>query len=162
MRKSSSSSTSFGDLMIFGSFLGASILAAAFVTFILMVVAWPVVAIFPVDSGAKEIVTALSLLWGVIGGCVVAVLTIGPWRRLQAHARVETFNDNDALPLEMIGRPIGARRRVANDVYETAANDTRPRRANRARQPVEEVLREEGAAQMPRRRPAGRRYRRAS
>jgi hypothetical protein len=147
-----------------------SILAGGFVTGILMVMGWPVVAVFPVDSGAKEIVTALSLLWGVIGGCVVAVLIIGPWRRLQAHARVEKFDDNDALPLEMIGRPIGARRRVANDVYETAANDTRPRRANRARYPVEEydddlddaelLLEEE--AERPRRRPVGRRYRRAS
>ena len=174
MRKSSSSSTTFGDLMVFGSFLGLSILASVFVTGILMVMAWPVVVVFPVDSGAKEIVTVLSLLWGVVSGCVVAVFTIGPWRRLQAHARVETFDDNDALPLEMIGRPIGARRPVANDVYETAANDTRPRRANRARRPVKEYAEEydddlddaelllEDEAEMPRRRPVARRYRRAS
>ena len=170
MRKSSSSSTGFGDLLVFGSFLGLSIIAGAFVAFLLMVAASPVVAIFPVDSGAKEIVTVLSLLWGVVSGCVVAVFTIGPWRRLQAHAPVERFDDNDALPLEMIGRPIGARRRVANDVDENAAaHDTRSHRAGHARHQAEEyddarddaelLLEEE--VEMPRRRPARQRYRRA-
>jgi hypothetical protein len=178
MRKSSSSSTGLGDLMVFASFLGLAIIAGAFVALLLMVAASPVVAIFPVDSGAKEIVTALSLLWGVVTGCVVAVFTLGPWRRLRAHVPVERLDDSDAMPLEMIGRPIGARRRVANGGYENggenggyenaaAANDRRPRRARHVVDDYEddfddaELLLEE-EAEAPRRRVARQRYRRAS
>jgi hypothetical protein len=165
MRKSSSSSTGLGDLMIFASFLALSVVAGAFVALLLMVAASPVVAIFPADSGAKEIVTTLALLWGVVAGCVVAVFTIGPWRRLQARARVERFDDSDALPLEMIGRPVGTRR-VANDA---AANDMHPRRVVRTRFQADEDDRDdalmlEEEAEMPRRnrRPAPPRHRRAS
>jgi hypothetical protein len=108
---------------------------------------------FPLDSGAQEIVLGISLMWGVVTGCVVAVFTIGPYRRMHAGAQIESFNEAENVPLEMIGRPIDRR---------PAANDRRVRAAA----PVyaadeDELLLEEEAAEMPRRRTGGRGYRRA-
>jgi predicted membrane protein len=143
-----------GDLAIGGLFFALSLIVGLFVVTALMVIASPVVAIFPADSGAQEIVLGISLMWGVVAGCVVAVFTIGSYRRMHARAQIEAIDATESMPLEMIGRPI-ARRGAAND-----------RRA-RAKAPAyiveddeDELLLEE--EEMPRRRAAGgRRARRA-
>jgi hypothetical protein len=157
MRNTSSSATGLGDFAIFGLFTALSIMVGVFVVTVLMVIASPVVAIFPVDSGAQEIVLGISLMWGVVAGCVTAVFTIGSYRRIHVGAQIETINEAESVPLEMIGRPIGARR---------AANDRRtrvPARAHAAAAVYEDdedelVLVEEEA---PRRRAGAQRYRRA-
>ena len=79
-----------------------------------MVITSPVVAWFPADSGAQEIVLGISLMWGVVAGCVVAVFSIGSYRRMHAGTQIEALNEAESVPLEMIGRPI-ARRSAAND-----------------------------------------------
>ncbi|HEV8015982.1 MAG TPA: hypothetical protein VGP48_10635 [Stellaceae bacterium] len=123
MRKSSSSASGVGDLAICALFFLLALLAGVLVVTLLLVATAPVVSIFPPESGAKEIVLGISLLWGVVTGCVVAVFTIGPWRRLRARAQIESVDDADSLPLELIGRPL-PRRRVANDARRrAAAND---------------------------------------
>jgi len=114
MRSPSSSALSFGDVALCGLFLALSLLAGVFVVTVLLVATSPLVGMFPVDSGAHEIVLGISLMWGVVSGCVVAVFTIGPYRRMHAGAQIEAVDDGESMPLEMIGRPI-ARRRAAND-----------------------------------------------
>jgi hypothetical protein len=153
MRNSSPSATSLGDLAVCGLFFALSLIAGIFVVTMLLVATSPVVSMFPPDSGAQEIVLGISLMWGVVTGCVVAVFTIGPYRRMHAGAQIESFSEAENVPLETIGQPIGRRR---------AANDWRVRAAA----PVyaadeDELLLEEEAAEMPRRRTGGRRYRRA-
>jgi hypothetical protein len=144
MRSSSSSATGVGDLAICALFFLLSALAGVLVVTLLLVATSPVVSIFPPDSGASEIVLGVSLTWGVVTGCVVAVFTIGPWRRLRARAQIESIDDGDALPLELIGRPL-PRRRVANDFRpRAAANDAR------GLEDEDELLLEE-AEELPRR-----------
>jgi hypothetical protein len=162
MRSSSPSASGLGDLAIFGLFTGLSIIVGVFVVTVLMVMTVPVVAVFPMDSGAQEIILGISLMWGVVAGCVTAVFTIGSYRRMHVGTQMESLDAAESVPLEMIGRPIGrpvSRHNVAND-----------RRRVRAASPVyeddeddeDELLLEEEAAEMPPRRAAGgRRYRRA-
>lgn len=118
MRGTSSASrpvvSGWGDVALCGVFLGLSLLAGILVVTVLLVAVSPLVAMFPADSGAHEIVLGISLMWGVVTGCVVAVFTIGPYRRMHAGAQIESFDEAESVPLEMIGRPIG-RRRAAND-----------------------------------------------
>lgn len=149
MRHSSSSASGLGDLAIYGLFFALSLIAGIFIVTVLMVITAPVVAIFPVDSGAQEIVLGISLMWGVVTGCVVAVYSLGSYRRMHVGAQMES-DAAESVPLEMIGRPIGrsgSRQRVANDRRTCAAA------------PVyeDELLLEEEA---PRRRAGGQRYRR--
>ncbi|HLI20882.1 MAG TPA: hypothetical protein VKV32_07180, partial [Stellaceae bacterium] len=110
----SSSSSSLGDLAVCGIFAALSIVAGALVVTFILFAASPIVAMFPLDSGASEIVTCVAMMWGVVTCCVVAVYTIGPWRRIHSRAQIERFDATGAVPLEMIGRPV-PRRRVAND-----------------------------------------------
>lgn len=160
MRKSSSSSTSGGDLLLCGVFAALSILAGMLVVTFILVVASPIVSMFPPDAGASEIVTGVAMLWGVVTGCVVAVYTIGPWRRLHSRAQIESLDDGNAVPLELIGRPV-PRRRVANDGRARHA-------AQRYAVPDEgfedddDALLLDDEAEMPRRRASGQRYRHAS
>jgi hypothetical protein len=159
MRTSSSSASrtsgsGLSDLAISGLFFALALVVGLFVVAALMVIASPVVAWFPADSGAQEIVLGISLMWGVVAGCVVAVFSIGSYRRMHAGAQIEAPDEAESVPLEMIGRPIARR---------AAANDRRvPVRNQRGAAPVEgdedELLLDE-EAEMPRRRAAGRRYR---
>jgi hypothetical protein len=158
MRNSSSSATGLGDFAIFGLFTALSIIVGIFVVTVLMVITSPVVAIFPVDSGAQEIVLGISLMWGVVAGCVTAVFTIGSYRRIHVGAQMETLNDAESVPLEMIGRPIGARR-PANDRRTRAPARKRAAAAVYEDDEDELLLVEEQEA--PRRRAGGQRYRRA-
>jgi hypothetical protein len=162
MRKSSSSSTSGGDLMLCGVFVALSILAGALVVTFILVVTSPIVSVFPADSGASEIVTGVAMLWGVVTGCVVAVSTIGPWRRLHSRAQVESFDEANAVPLELVGRPVPPRR-VANDDRARHAAAQRLAAPGYAFEDDDDALLLEDEAEMPRRRAAsGPRYRRAS
>jgi hypothetical protein len=152
MRNSSSSAPRIGDLAVCGLFLALSLIAGIFVVTVLLVATSPLVALFPPDSGASEIVLGISLMWGVVIGCVVAVFTIGPYRRMHIGAPIESFDETESIPLEMIGRPIGRRR---------AANDRRVRVAERVYEDEDEMLLEEEEAPIPQRRAGGQRYRRA-
>ena len=156
MRNSSSSATGVGDLAVCGLFLTLSLIAGIFVVTVLLVATSPLVSMFPPDSGAYEIVLGISLMWGVVTGCVVAVFTIGPYRRMHTGTRIESFDETESVPLEMIGRPIG-RRRAANDRRVRA-----PARNHGARayeDDEDELLLEEEETPMPRRRAGGRAYR---
>jgi hypothetical protein len=156
MRNTSSSATGLGDFAIFGLFTALSIIVGVFVVTVLMVIASPVVAIFPLDSGAQEIVLGIAMMWGVVAGCVTAVFTIGSYRRIHVGAQVETVNEAESVPLEMIGRPIGARR-AAND-RRTRAPARRQAAAEVYEDDEDELLLDEEEA--PRRRAGGQRYRR--
>jgi hypothetical protein len=167
MRSSSSSASGVGDVALCGLFFVLSLLVGIFVVTVLLVATSPLVSMFPQDSGAHEIVLGISLTWGVITGCVVAVFTIGPYRRMHAGAQIESFDETESLPLEMIGRPI-ARRRAAND-RRTPARHHRAAARARAAADVEgdsddellleedELVLAEEAEMAPRR--AGQRYR---
>jgi hypothetical protein len=154
MRSSSSASgrvvSGWGGIALCALFLALSLLAGILAVTVLLVATSPVVAMFPPDSGAQEIVLGISMMWGVVIGCVVAVFTIGPYCRMHIGTQVESFDEAESVPLEMIGRPI-ARRRAANDRRIRAA--AAPYRED----DVDELLLEEEAA--PRRRRAGPRYR---
>ena len=150
MRSPPSSALSFGDVALCGLFLALSLLAGVFVVTVLVVATSPLVGMFPVDSGAHEIVLGISLMWGVVSGCVVAVFSIGPYRRMHAGSQIEAVDDGESMPLEMIGRPI-ARRRAANDRRARVAP------ARYAADDEDELLLEE-EAEAPRRRNV-RRYR---
>jgi hypothetical protein len=156
MRSSSSASghvvSGWGGIALCGLFLALSLLAGILAVTVLLVAASPVVAMFPPDSGAQEIVLGISMMWGVVIGCVVAVFTIGPYCRMHIGTQVESFDEAESVPLEMIGRPI-ARRRAANDRRIRAAA------VSYREDDVDELLLEEEAA--PRRRHAGPRYRSA-
>jgi hypothetical protein len=154
MRNSSPSATSLGDIAVCGLFFALSLVAGIFVVTVLLVATSPVVSMFPPDSGAQEIVFGISLMWGVVTGCVVAVFTIGPYRRMHVGAQVESFTEAESVPLEMIGRPI-SRRPAANDRRLHAAAPVY------AADDEDELLLEEEAAEMPRRRASGQRYRSA-
>src|SRR5580692_1577540 len=158
MRNSSSTSTSGGDLLLCGIFCALSILAGALVVTFILVATSPIVSLFPPDSGASEIITGIAMLWGVVTGCVVAVFTIGPWRRLQRRTQVERFDEADAVPLEMIGRPVPRRRRVANDARARYAADAYAHEDEAYDDETDELVLEE-EAEMPRRRAGERRYR---
>jgi hypothetical protein len=132
-------------------FLALSLVAGIFVVTVLLVATSPLVSMFPPDSGAYEIVLSISLMWGVVTGCVVAVFTMGPYRRMHAGAQFESFDETESVPLEMIGRPISRRR---------AANDRRVRAAAPVYENEDEPLLAEDEAPIPRR-VAGRRYRSA-
>jgi hypothetical protein len=156
MRNSSSSAMGIGDLAVCGLFLALSLIAGIFVVTVLLVATSPLVSLFPSDSGAYEIVLGISLMWGVVTGCVVAVFTIGPYRRMHTGTQIESFDETESVPLEMIGRPIGCGR---------AANDRRVRpsahhHAARIYEGEDELLLDEEAP-MPQRRAGGQRYRRA-
>jgi hypothetical protein len=155
MRSSSSVSgpslSGWGSIALCGLFLALSLLAGILVVTVLMVATSPVVSMFPPDSGAQEIVLAISMMWGVVTGCVVAVFTIGPYCRMHIGTQVESFDEAESVPLEMIGRPI-ARRRAANDRRLPAAP------ARSAEDDADELLLDE-AAEMPRHRGGGQRYR---
>ncbi len=110
MRNSSSSALSLGDLAVCGLFLALALVAGIFVVTVLLVATSPIVSMFPPDSGASDIVLAVSLMWGVVTGCVVAVFTIGPYRRMHIGAQIASFSEAESVPLEMIGRPISRRR----------------------------------------------------
>ena len=155
MRSSSSASASgslvsgWGDVALCGLFLALSVLAGILVVTVLLVATSPVVSMFPVDSGAQEIVLGISLMWGVVTGCVAAVFTIGPYRRMHIGTQVESFDEAESVPLEMIGRPIARR---------PAANDRRIRVAAYAAEDADDALLLVQEAAPPRRR-AGPRYR---
>lgn len=153
MRNSSSSASGLGNLAIGGLFCALAVVVGLFVVATLMVITSPVVAWFPADSGAQEIVLGISLMWGVVAGCVVAVFSIGSYRRMHAGTQIEALNEVESVPLEMIGRPIARR---------SAANDRRvPLRNQRAAADVEDDVDElllDAEAEMPRRSVA-RRYR---
>lgn len=153
--RNSSSTTSFGDFAFCALFCALAVVTGLLVVALLLLATSPVVSMFPADSGASEIVTGVALLWGVVTGCVVAVCTIGPWRRLHSGAQLERFDDADAIPLELVGRPL-PRRRVANDSrarYAAVAAD--------AFADDDELLLQD-ELEAPRRRAAASRYRRAS
>ncbi|HVA15830.1 MAG TPA: hypothetical protein VNF99_21470 [Stellaceae bacterium] len=114
MSTSSASATGIGDLAISALFLSFSLVAGILVAILLLVATSPLVAIFPPDSGASAIVLGIALLWGVVTGCVVAVFTLGSWRRLRARAQIEALDDAEAVPLELVGCKL-PRRRIAND-----------------------------------------------
>ena len=61
-----------GDVALCGLFLALSLLAGIFVVTVLLVASSPLVSMFPPDSGAHEIVLGISLMWGVVTGCVAA------------------------------------------------------------------------------------------
>jgi uncharacterized membrane protein YccC len=148
--------------MLCGIFGALSILAGALVVTFILVATSPIVALFPAASGASEIVTAVAMLWGVVTGCVVAVYTIGPWRRLHSRTQIERFDEAEAVPLEMIGRPLPRRRRrVANDAPARYAADAYAYEDEAYDDETGELVLEE-EAEMPRRRATDRRYRRAS
>lgn len=149
--RNSSSTTSFGDFALCALFCALAVVAGLLVVTLILLVTSPVVSMFPADSGASEIVTGVALLWGVVAGCTVAVFTIGPWRRLHGNAQLERFDDADAVPLELVGRPL-PRRRVANDARSRAAADAF----------ADDELLLDDEAEAPRRRAAAPRYRRAS
>jgi hypothetical protein len=156
--RNSSSASSFGDIALCALFFSLSVVAGLLVVALLLIATSPVVSMFPADSGASEIVTGVALLWGVVIGCVVAVFTIGPWRRLHSRAQLEHFDDADAVPLELIGRPL-PRRRVANDArarYAAVAADGFEDDED------ELLLEDEVEVEEPRHRGAARRYRHAS
>lgn len=159
MRDTSSSTTSFADRALCALFFAVSVAAGLLVVALLLLVTSPIVSMFPADSGASEIVTGVALLWGVVTGCVVAVSTIGPWRRLHSRAPLERFDDAEAVPLELVGRPL-ARRRVANDAR--ARHVAAAAYADDDFADDEDVLLLDDEIVAPRRRPAAPRYRRAS
>jgi len=147
MRKSSSA-TGLGDIALCGLFLAMALVAGILVVTVLLVATSPIVAVFPPDSGVNEIMLGVSLMWGVVTGCVVAVYTIGPYRRMHAGRQIESLDEAESVPLEMIGRPIGpamGRRRAAND------RRVRATAAAYAEDADDELLLEEEAA-LPRRR----------
>lgn len=148
MRRSSSASGS-GDVALSGLFIALSLLTGILVVAVLLVATSPIVALFPPDSGAQEIMLAISLMWGIVAGCIVAVFTIGGSRRMHVGAQFESVDEAESVPLEMIGRPIARRR---------AANDRRARISAHAEDDEDELLLEE-EAELPRRR-AGQRSRR--
>lgn len=154
MRSSSSSALGIGDVAVCGLFLALSLIVGIFVVTVLLVATSPLVSLFPPDSGAHEIVLGISLMWGVVTGCVVAVFTIGPYRRMHSGPSIEAFDETESVPLEMIGRPIGQR------VRRRAANDRRVRVAAPVYEDEDALLLEEEAP-MPQRRAGGQRYRRA-
>src|SRR6185437_8037804 len=98
MRNSSPSVTGLGDLAVCGLFFALSLIAGIFVVTVVMVATSPVVSMFPPDSGAQEIVLGISLMWGVVTGCVVAVFTIGPYRRMHSGALIESFDEAESVP----------------------------------------------------------------
>ena len=98
------------------------------------------------------------MMWGVVTTCVVAVYTIGPWRRLHSRTQLERFEDAEAVPLELVGRPV-PRRRAANDARARYVAEQAYAEAD---DEDELLLEEEDEAEMPRRRASGQRYRRAS
>jgi len=156
MRSSSSASgplvSGCGDVALCGLFLALSLLAGIFVVTVLLVASSPLVSMFPPDSGAHETVLGISLMWGVVTGCVAAVFTIGPYRRMHVGAQVESFDEAESVPLEMVGRPI-ARRRPANDRRAPARNH---RAAAYAEDDTDDELLLEEEAELPRRRTAQR------
>ncbi len=89
------SSTSVGELLVYGVFGFLSVFVAAIVVTFFMVATAPLVAAYPADSGLQEIVFAVSMLWGVVVGCLVAVLTIGPWHRHRVRGSAMMFDDID-------------------------------------------------------------------
>lgn len=144
--RSSSSASGSGNGALYGLFIALSLLAGILVVAVLWIATSPIVALFPPDSGAQEIMVGISLIWGIVAGCMVAVFTIGASRRMHVGAQFESIDEAEALPLEMIGRPIGpsiARRR--------AANDRRARAVTYAEDDDDELLLDE-EAELPRRR----------
>lgn len=155
MRSSSSASgplvSGCGDVALCGLFLVVSLLAGIFVVTVLLVAASPLVSMFPPDSGAQEIVLGISLMWGVVTGCVVAVFTIGPYRRMHVGTQIESVDETESVPLEMIGRPI-ARRRAANDRRAPARRQQAVAYAEaEAEEDAEDALLLEEEAELPRR-----------
>lgn len=106
---SSSSPLRLGEVALCALFCVFAMIAGALVAVVLLVATSPLVAIFPTASGAKEIVLALALLWGVVTGCVVAVLTIGPWLRLRASTQIDYLDEAEAVPLELVGLKLPSR-----------------------------------------------------
>jgi hypothetical protein len=155
MRNSSPSATSLGDLAVCGLFFALSLIAGIFVVTVLLVATSPVVSMFPPDSGAQEIVLGISLMWGVVTGCVVAVYTLGSYRRMHIGAQIQSADEAESVPLEMIGRPIS--RSVSR---HRAANDRRVRVVAPVYEDEDELLLEEEEAPMPRRRTSGQRHHR--
>jgi hypothetical protein len=109
-----SSSSSFGDLLVYVMFTLLSVFTGAIVVMLLLVATAPLAAIYPAGSGAKEIIMAVATLWGVVVGCVVGVFTLGPWHRLRVRGQMDRYVDIAETPIELIGvaprRPANARR----------------------------------------------------
>jgi hypothetical protein len=147
------------DVALRGLLVALSLLAGILVVTVLLVVTSPIIPLFPRDSGAQDIVLGISLMWGAVSGCVVAVFTTGPYRRMRIGARIESCDEAESVPLEMIGRPI-ARRGVANERrmripariaadYSLAATTSTSTRAS-GRASAEITKRVEAGASLPR------------
>ena len=120
---SNHSSTSVGELLVYVVFGLLSVFVGAIVVTFFMVATAPLVAAYPADSGLQEIVFAGSMLWGVVVGCLVAVLTIGPWHRHRARGSAMMFDD-----FEEDGRRIPVPRHA---YYKPAGAEPKPVRAAR-------------------------------
>ncbi len=124
-----SSSSSFGDLLVYAMFTLLSVFTGAVVVLLLIVATSPLAAIYPPGSGAKEIIMAVATLWGVVIGCVVGVFTLGPWHRLRARGQMERYEDLPETPLELIG--VAPRAGAYRPKSVEAANERAARTARR-------------------------------
>ena len=91
------SSTSLGDIVVYTLFALLSVFTGAIVVIFFMITTAPLVAAYPADSGAQEIVLAVAMLWGAVAGSLVAVVTLGPWHRNRKRGvGFDNFDDDRA------------------------------------------------------------------
>ena len=89
------SPTSIGDIAVYALFALLSVFTAALVVVFFMITTAPLVAAYPADSGAQEIVLAVAMLWGAVAGSLVAVVTLGPWHRNRKRGAAMAYDGFD-------------------------------------------------------------------